>query len=332
MDFFNQIKDFLLSKEIKYVFYAIMGILALVILYLIYRAIKDNLSLKKKYKRMLQTETETLSQKLNTKIPEAQAKKKTKNPIKKVAMEYQYYGGDPKKLLIIGLTGYAIFVVLLFLVSQSIGIAMILAFVWFTIFYVFIDNKNQKCRKKYIKGFASALRTLSSNIEAGNTFEQAIINVTKREGMNQKIKDEFQVLSNDIKNNKTREQAIEEFYQRNSDIPEFAMFAIVMQFFSKTGGAGLGKIIAELEDALNQKVMNYDKVSAELGVNQILMNILIYGYLLALLVINFFYTTFYSGIVDSGVLGYVKCFGSVFLHLISVYFYKNMIRKCAEGA
>ena len=45
MDFFNQIKDFLLSKEIKYVFYAIMGILALVILYLIYRAIKYNLSL-----------------------------------------------------------------------------------------------------------------------------------------------------------------------------------------------------------------------------------------------------------------------------------------------
>ena len=329
---FNKIKEFFLSKEIKYVFYGLIAIFSLLILYSIFKLIKNTLSTKKKYKKMLQIEKDSLSQQLSVTLPEVEIKKKSKNPIKNLVNEYKFYGGKPNILLIVALSGYALFFLILFIISGSVLLALILSIVWFTILYVFIDNKNQKNRKKYIKGFASALRSLASSTEVGNSFEQSIETVSKREGMNEKIKDEFVQISNDIKNNRTREQAIEDFWKRNSDIPEFAMFAIVMQFFSKTGGAGLSKIISQLEDALNQKVMNYDKVNAELGVNNVLMNIFIYGYLGALLFVNLFYTTFYSGLVDAGVLGYVKAFGSVFLHFIATILYKNMIRKCAEGA
>jgi hypothetical protein len=61
------------------------------------------------------------------------------------------------------------------------------------------------------------------------------------------------------------------------------------------------------------------------------MNIFIYGYFGALLVINIFMPTFYPDLIDQGVTGILKVIFSVFLYGFGIWFYKTMLRNSAEG-
>ena len=320
------------ASWLKYVFYGLIFLLVILILFTLFKVIKENLNKKKKLKEMLQLGDDKVSKQIGIETDKLKNKTKKQNFLKKLITEYGYYGGNQKKLLIITISGYLIFTLLLFLISKSIVIAMILALTWLTVVYVFVDNKNSKNRKIFIKSFSQALRTLSASIQSSGSFESGVQTIMNREGINEHVRKEFTIINNDLKNNKSLNEIMEEFWKRNSTIPEFAMFAIVIQFFSKTGGAGLAKILSQLEDSLNQKVINYDKVDAELGVNKVLMNIFIYGFMLALFIVPIFKTDFYPSIVDSGMIGILKTLGSAGLHLFSVVLFKGMIRKCSEGA
>lgn len=326
--------DFLFTDYVKYALISIGILFVILMVASIIKISRFSINKKKKYKNILQIDNDLLKRTIefeeNVKRKNGIAKKE--NFIKRLYKEYTFYGGNLKKLILLAVLGYFACLLIIFLISNDVLCSIILSIVWFTILYVFIDNKNSKARKKFIKGFAQALRTLEASTNSSNSFETSIQAITAREGINPKVKDEFGQISAGLKNNKSLEQVMEEFWIRNSSIPEFAMFAIVMQFFSKSGGSGLNKILQQLEASLNQKIINYDKVDAELGINKVLMNIFVYGYVLALVIVPVFYTTFYAGITDAGAMGYIKAIASVAMHLFSVVFYKSMIRSCSEGA
>jgi Flp pilus assembly protein TadB len=329
---FDNLKEILNdSSWLKYIFYGLIILLVALILFSFFKLIKDSLNKKKKYREMLQLSGDKVSQQIGVETDKLVKKTKKQNVIKRLISEYKYYGGNVKKLVLIVLVVYIVFVLALFLMSKNILISMLLALTWLTVVFVFVDNKNSKNRKIFIKSFSQALRTLTATIQATNDFNAGVQTIINREGINEHVRKEFTIINNDLKNNKSLGEAMEDFWKRNSSIPEFAMFAIVMQFYSKTGGAGLSNILRQLEDSLNQKVINYDKVDAELGVNKILMNIFIYGFMLALFIVPLFKTDFYPSLIDSGAMGILKVLGSVALHLLSVVLFKSMIRKCSEG-
>lgn len=186
-----------------------------------------------------------------------------------------------------------IFYVIFVLLSRDFVISLVFALAYFDLFYIFIDKKNEKNRKKYIKSFSLALRTLTASVEAGNSFEEALSLIIKRDTIGKKIRSELAYLNNNLKNNKPLEDALEEFWKRNSLFQEFSMFVIVMQFYSKKGGEGLAKILLNLEKTLENKVESYSEIDTELGIHKTLMNILIYGYFVFLLVIKLFLPEFY---------------------------------------
>ena len=326
--------DFLFTDYAKYALISIGVLFFILIVTSIIKISRYSINKKKKYKNILQIDNDLLKRtlELEDKTKRSNGTKKKDNFAKRLYNEYIFYGGNPKKLILLLVLGYFACMLIIYLISNDILCGIILSIVWFTIVYVFIDNKNSKARKKFIKGFSQALRTLEASTNSSNSFETSVQAITARDGINPKVKEEFGQISAGLKNNKSLEQVMEEFWQRNSSIPEFAMFAIVMQFYSKSGGSGLNKILQQLEGSLNQKIINYDKVDAELGINKILMNIFVYGYILALVIVPFFYATFYTSITDAGFTGYLKAMLSVGMHLFSVIFYKSMIRSCSEGA
>lgn len=328
----NIFKDLSDAGWMKYIFYGIFVLLVGLILLTIFKLIKGSLSRRKSLKLMLQLDDDKVSKQLNTEVNKLQNKTKKKNFIVRLIDDYGYYGGNKKKLLLVTVAGYIILTLILYLLAKDILLAILLGFTWLTVVFVFIDGRNSKNRKIFIKSFSQALRTLSASIQSGGSFEGGVKTIMNREGINEHVRKEFTIINNDLVNNKTLGEIMEDFWKRNSTIPEFAMFAIVIQFFSKTGGAGLGRILGQLEDSLNEKVINYDRVDAELGVNKILMNLFIYGFMGALFIVPIFKTDFYPSLIDSGAMGYLKALGSVALHIFSVVLFKGIIRKCSEGA
>ncbi len=317
----------------KYFLIGLIVILSLTLLYTIFRFVQKNVSYNKKT-RLIITGTDS-----NTKVKglketrKSTKKKKTKNktnPFVKLYKEYVFFGGSKAKFVEFLLIGYAVCYIIFFLLSQNFGIAAVLAFAYFDLFYIFVDKKNEKQRKKYIKGFSLALRTLTASVEAGNSFEEALSIIIRRDTVDPKIRTEFAYLSNNLKSNKTLEEALEEFWHRNQLFTEFSMFVIVMQFYSKKGGEGLAKILLNLEKTLENKVESYSEIDTELGIHKTLMNILIYGYFIFLLVIKFVMPNFYVDLA-TGSFGVLKAIGSVVLLIFGTMFFKNMVRSAAEG-
>lgn len=258
-------------------------------------------------------------------------KKKKEFFLKKFYNEYCFFYKNGKPMIVIALVGYVIFVVIFYILSNSIPYSLIFAFSFDIIVYIHYDGKTTKARKKYIKDFASAINVLSTSTEAGNTFEKGIASIVARDTIGERIRYEFSLISTDLKNNRPLEQALESFYKRNSGFQEIAMFVVVVQFFNKKGGDGLREIFSELSQSLTNKINNYGEIDAEIGIYKALMNFFIYGYFIVLLVIKMFMPTFYLNLLDQGFMGYLKAFGSIVLYMFSIWFYRTMLRNSAEG-
>lgn len=284
------------------------------------RELKDKILFPEKYAYVL-----------NSKEGKEKLKKKKKFFLKRFYDEYVFFYKNGKPLFFVAVIGYFLTALVLYLLSNSVAISFILAFSFIILEYIFIDNKTAKARKKYIKGFASAISVLSTSTEAGNTLEKGINSVVNRDTINTRIRYEFSLINNDLKRNISLEEALEHFYKRNSGFQEISMFVVVVQFFSKKGGDGLRLIFQELSQNLNNKINNYAEIDSEIGIYKVLMNIFIYGYFGVLLVINIFMPTFYPDLIDQGVTGILKVIFSVFLYGFGIWFYKTMLRNSAEG-
>lgn len=275
---------------------------------------------------------------VNTKVKGVKENKQKKpkrvkvkqNTFVKLYKEYIFFGGKRSGFIKGVVIGLLLFFIAFYLLCQNVPISACFAIVYLDLFYLFIDKRNEKNRKKYVKSFSLALRTLTASVEAGNSFEEALSIITKRETIGAKIRSEFAYLSNNLKSNKSLEDALEEFWNRNNLFPEFSMFVIVMQFYSKKGGEGLSKILLELEKTLENKVESYAEIDTELGIHKTLMNGLIYVYFIFLFLVKLFMPTFYIDIVNDK-FGILKVIGSVAMVFFSTIFFKNMVRSAAEG-
>lgn len=322
---FNKISD----TTIRNIFIVLVSVFGVLILFSLINVIKNSIRNKELRRRIIFPEKFTKA----LKSPEGKKKIKKKKEffLKKFYKEYVFFYGNGKPVIAVAFAGYAVFVVIFYLIIGSIPYALIFALTFDIIEYIFVENKTSKARKKYIKDFASAINVLSTSTEAGNTFEKGIATIVSRNTIGERIRNEFALISTDLKNNKPLEEALESFYKRNSGFQEISMFVVVVQFFNKKGGDGLREIFSELSQSLTNKINNYSEIDAEIGIYKMLMNFFIYAYFAILLFIPMFMPTFYPNLLDAGFTGYVKAFGSIFLYLFAIWFYKSMLRNSAEG-
>lgn len=316
----------------KYFLIGIISVLVILILISTFKIIRKSIIFKKKTRMIITgVDSDTKVKGINEKKKNKKIKKKhRKNIILNLYKEYVFFDGSKAKFFEILIIGYLVFYVVFVLLSRDFVLSAVFALAYFDLFYIFIDKKNEKNRKKYIKSFSLALRTLTASVEAGNSFPEALSLIIKRDTIGRKIRSELAYLSNNLKNNKSLEEALEEFWKRNSMFQEFSMFVIVMQFYAKKGGEGLGKILLDLERTLENKVESYSEIDTELGIHKTLMNILIYGYFAFLLVVKLFMPEFFVDISQDQ-FGIVKALGSVALLFFGTVFFKNMVRSAAEG-
>ena len=330
-DSLNKFLDALMDN-LNWVLIFFIVIFALLLFAKIYTTVKENLTFSKTTRKIIQgiDDTEKIKNLTEQEIKKKYKKRKKTNAFKKLYKEYIFFGGTGVKFFTSLAVGYIVLFILLLIVSKEPTLSLCFALAWFDLFYIVIDKKNEKHRKKYIKGFSLALRTLTASVEAGNSFEEGISLISRRDSINKKIRDEFILVSNNLKSGKALDDALEEFWQRNSMFQEFSMFVIIMQFFATKGGAGLGKILVELEDTLSKKVENYSEIDTELGIHKTLMNGCIYAYFIVLLGVKIFMPTFFLDMAADS-LGIVKALGSVALIVAATVFFKSMVRSAAEG-
>ncbi len=319
------------SKEtLRIVFIVIITFFALMVLLTFITIISRKLKEKEKAGRILFPEK--YSYILNTEEVKKKVKTKKEFFLKRIYKEYVFYYKNGRFVLIVGLVGYLITSVILYAMSGSLPVSFILGLTFLVILYIFVDGKTTKARKKYIKDFAAAINTLAVSTEAGNTLEKGIQTIIQRtDTIGEKIRQEFAYVNNDLKNNRSLEEALDGLYERNKGIQEITMFVIVISFFSKKGGEGLRDILNELSQSLTNKINNYSEIDAEIGIYKGLMNFFIYGYFLVIMLVNLFYPTFYANIIDQGSLGIIKCVGSILVYTFAIYFYRMLLRNSAEG-
>ena len=328
-NFFNDFGNFV--QKYGYIFLIIgIAIFSSMLIFTVTKLIMGHVNYNKKIKHIINGMS--LEDKVNDTKNNQKKKKRYKKPFFLVTLykEYLFFDGSKYKLIVVSTLGYIVSFVTFWLLSTSVTLGLIFALAWFDLVFIYLDGKNAKKRKKYIKNFSIALRTITASVEAGNTFEEAISNIIKRETIDARIKKEFAFLSNNLKSSKTLEEALDEFWKRNNMFPEFSMFVITMQFFSKKGGEGLAGILVKLSTTLENKVESYQEIDAEMGLNKMLMNLLIIAYFVALLFVKLFMPAFYTNIIDDS-LGTLKAFGSVVCLFVGTLFYKSMIRSVAEG-
>ncbi len=315
---------------LKYMIVALIMVFGALLLFSIYKALSEKIKYNKKLRQIIEGPNLSLKTTENVQKSKKPFLGGKLNVFKNFYKEYLFFGRSKRRFFMTLILGYLICFAVLYLISTDVTIALILGMSWFILFYIFYDGKNEKSRKKYIKGFSMALRTITASVEAGNSFPEAISSIARKDTMSPKIKEEFAILGNNLKSNKTLEDALNIFWERNSMFPEFSMFVIVMQFYSQKGGSGLGKILVELEKTLNEKVESYSEIDTELGVHKLLMNALIVIYFVIIFGIKLFMPNFYVELIDND-LGWLKCIGSIVCLTVAVMFFKSMVRNAAEG-
>lgn len=249
--------------------------------------------------------------------------------IKKAYHDYLYFGGK-KKTIIRWLTlGYVGYVLIFFALSQNIGFGLILGLNWFTVYYFILTNNNEKKRKKFIKQFNSALRVISSSLEASNTFRMAIENVAKKDTITGKLHAEFVRLDNQLKTNISLNTALKDFQKRNSLFPEVNMFCTVISFASRKGEEGIKGIIFQLEETLQQRLDNYLEIDSEISLYKIVFYIVLVVANVAPMALPLFKPEFWTS--HESFLGVCKLLVSPLLNFISMYLFKKFINSSAEG-
>ncbi len=312
----------------KIIFIAMMVVLALAIILSFISIIRNNARERLRQKQLV------LPEKYASKIVTEKEKKpkKMKKDFFLIAMykEYVFFYGSGKRVIIEGLVGYATLMVIMFLITSDVVFALLISLSWFALLYNRIDNANTKKRKRYIKDFASAISVMYTAAEAGNTLQASIKQVTERDTIGTRIRTEFANINKDLVNNVSLKDALENFYARNKMFAEIGMFVIIMQFYSLKGGDGLKDILEDISFSLNRKITAYAEIDAELGIYTIMMNVFVYGYFALIVAIKFFMPTFYADMFDNG-MQYAQAFGSAFMYMFGIWFYKSMMRGTAEG-
>lgn len=272
----------------------------------------------------LKKEIEKKKQEKNKKKP-----KKT-NALVQLYKEYLFFDGSKLKFfLTIGLGTLGCFLIYI-LLSKNVLISLILSLLFLVVYYLIIESNLKKKRIKYIKSFVTSLEVISSSIIAGNSLEEALLTVTRRERLNSKLRREFILLTNNLKSNISLEEALENFSQRNYLFEEITMFCIVIQFFQKSGGRNMARIFESLKKSLNQKVENYSLIESKISMYTVCFNIFAIVELAATIICPFFFENFYENIAAT-TLNMLKLVGSVAVTCFAVVLFKNSIKRAAEA-
>lgn len=320
-------QDFI-NKNVDVILTSIIIFVSAMLIYLAVTWISRSILFNKKTRLIITGNDLKLQDKKDRK--KVSKKLKKQNSLILLYKEYIFFGGNKKKFVLQIVIGYFCVFLVYFCLTEDYLLSVIFGITYLIIFYVLVDGKNTKLRKRYIKSFSLSLRTLAVSVEAGSSFPQALATISKRETIDFKIRDEFAILTNNLKSNKTLEQALDEFWKRNNLFQEFSMFVIVMQFYSKKGGRGLSAILQNLEKTLNTKIENYSEIDSEIGMYSMLFYAILVVYCGFTLLVKFFQPTFFASLSGTPG-GYVKVAGSVFLLFLGVKFFKGMIRTAAEG-
>ncbi len=256
-------------------------------------------------------------------------KKERFKGFKKAYSDYIYFGGSKKKLFRNIFIGYLAYVLVFLLLSKNIAFGLILGLNWLTVFYFILTNSNEKKRKKFIKQFNSALRVISSSLDASNTFRMAISNVAKKETITGKLHSEFVRLDNQLKTNISLTTALKDFKNRNALFPEVNMFCTVISFASRKGEEGIKGIISQLEETLQQKLDNYLEIDSEISLYKIVFYIILGISNVAPVLFPLFKPEFWTS--HENFMGYVKMIASPVLNFCSMFLFKKFINSSAEG-
>ena len=258
-------------------------------------------------------------------------KRKRKNPFYQLYFQYLYFGGTKKKFWLITICGWLACVMLYLLVTGfNIIVSIISSILYFAILYTITELKMRKKRMSYIKGFVSALDSMTSSIFAGNSFEEAIANISQKKTIFAPIRHEFEIINNNLKSGIPLNEALDDFAKRNYLFEEFSMFSIVMQFYIKSGGRNMKNIFNSLQKTLNQRLENYSTISSSIFQYQMAYTAFFVVEIGATVLVPFFSPGFYT-VVSSSLMGYGMYFGSIALTLLATFLFNNSIRKAAEG-
>lgn len=262
-------------------------------------------------------------------IKKVVTKKKRFASIRNLYKEYIYFGGTKMSFIQKMVYGYLIFFVIYLVISFEIVPSLILSFLYFVLFYLYIDTKNSRKRKRYMKSFSMSLRVICSSLEAGNSFPVAIQNIINKNTIMERLRQEFILLNNNLKTNMSLDDAMDQFYERNNMFPEFSMFVTIVQFSNKKGESGLKTVLLGLQETMEKKIENYSEIDSEIGMYQTIFYIIIIVEVGITFLMKLFKPEFF--ITMSTGFGPLKLVGSVICAFVGVLFFKNMIRNAAEA-
>lgn len=305
-----------------------IALIAIVIAVAVYSVISGTYKTSKKKERVFGTIVPNTSV-VTAKEKKLKHKKEHFAMIKKAYRDYMYFGGKKKNIIRWLLLGYIGYVLIFFALSQNIGFGLILGLNWFTVYYFILTNGNEKKRKKFIKQFNSALRVISSSLEASNTFRMAIENVAKKDTITGKLHAEFVRLDNQLKTNISLNTALKDFQKRNSLFPEVNMFCTVISFASRKGEEGIKGIIFQLEETLQQRLDNYLEIDSEISLYKIVFYIVLGVSNVAPMLLPFIKPEFWTS--HENFLGVLKLIVSPLLNFVSMFLFKKFINSSAEG-
>lgn len=325
----NDLLNFI-SKHFTVILVALIIIFALMLAVLIIKNVSQTNKQNKKMRLLIEgVDRNMKDEKEVEEIKKVVTKKKRFASIRNLYKEYIYFGGTKLSFIQKMVYGYLLFFIIYLVISFEVIPSLILALLYFVVFYLWIDMKNTKNRKKYMKAFSMSLRVICSSLEAGNTFPVAIKNIISKNTIMERLKHEFILLDNNLRTNMSLDDAMDLFYQRNNMFQEFSMFVTIVQFSTKKGEVGLKNVLLGLQETMEKKIENYSEIDSEIGMYQTIFYIIILAEVLVTFLMKLFKPEFF--ITMSTGMGPLKLIGSVVLAFAGVLFFKNMIRNAAEA-
>ena len=322
--------DFI-NNNFNYILISIAALILILIFGIVIKQIIDNKKYDKKIRILVEGPDESMivGDKKEDKKDNTVYHKERFKSAKQTYREYIYFGGSFAKFIQGIIYGYLIFFILFLAISKTVAPSIVLSFLYFIVFYLYIDIKNTKNRKKFMKSFSMSLRVICSSMEAGNSFQQSIRNIISRDTIIERLRYEYILLDNNLRTNMSIEDAMQLFYERNNMFAEISMFVTIVQFSMAKGDSGMKNILTELQATLEKKLENYAEIDSEIGMYKTVFYVIVFGEVIFAFFIKLMKPEFF--IVASTGKGLFKLCGSVILMFLAVYFFKSMIRNAAEA-
>jgi|SRR5690554_5189717 len=320
-----------LDQIMRIVFFVIITTIVLYLFYIFFKIIQREQEKRTRTIKVISgSKASALKEEFKGNQPKKKKKKRKNNSFKDLFKQYLFFGGTKSKLIKSFTFGYLGVLFFYLLLTRHLLISIILSFLYILAFYTILESNTKRKRLAYIKSFSSSLDIITASVHAGNSIEEAIKTITKRENIGEIIKREFTLLNNNLKSNIPLEESLERFRERNSMFEEFSMFVIVVQFFVKSGGRNVKNVFTSMQQSLNQKIENYSTIESKIVSYQFAFNAFVILEILATFIGPIFITNFYTNIASS-LEGIVKVVASVVLTILSVFFFKSMIKTSAEA-